>query len=294
MAEQRRGGHDDVRTREQVRRDVGGLVDPGRRGEGGGDVPAEDGDPGARQPRLAGRGQAHVGRDPERLRVDVGLEEPVEEHEAVRARPVEAHRHLPGRAEVRAQLDRHGHRHGVAHLLEDLDVPVLDLARARVRVTRDEVDVELDRRGPCVLHRTGEAHPATGRRAVEAGDDGHVDRERRLLEQPQVAGRPAGVGARGGREVGQRLPEHVLVRLGHHEVVELLAVHLLLEERVHDDRAHPRVGEGPHAVEASRQGRSAGHQRVAQREAEVARRQVHQRTLPSVANRSAPRVAISS
>ena len=43
---------------------------------------------------------------------------------------------------------------------QDLDVPVLDVAPAGVRVAGHEVDVELDRRGSGILHRAGEARPA--------------------------------------------------------------------------------------------------------------------------------------
>ena len=66
-------------------------------------------DPRARQARLGRAREADLRHDGERVGVDVGLQEPVEEHERVGAGLVEPQRHLAGRAEVRAQLDRHRH-----------------------------------------------------------------------------------------------------------------------------------------------------------------------------------------
>ena len=83
----------------------------------------------------AGRGEADLAHHGERLGVDVGLQEPVEEHQRVRARLVQPQRHLAGRAEVRAQLDRHRHADRLFDPRQDVDVPLLDVA-ARDRARR--------------------------------------------------------------------------------------------------------------------------------------------------------------
>ena len=53
--------------------------------------------------------QVYTGQYIEGLGVDVGLKEPVEEHQAVRAGRVQPQRDLAGRTELRAELDRHRH-----------------------------------------------------------------------------------------------------------------------------------------------------------------------------------------
>jgi hypothetical protein len=59
--------------------------------------------------------------------VDVGLKEPVEKHQAVRAGLVQPLRDLAGRTELRAELDRHRHGHRVFDPAQDVHVPLPDL-----------------------------------------------------------------------------------------------------------------------------------------------------------------------
>ena len=242
-----------------------------------------------------GRRQVEARRHREGLGVDVGLEVAVEQDQPVGAGTVQADRHLPGGAEVGAQLDHDRHRDDLTDLLQDGDVEVLDGSARRRRVARHDVHVELDGGGPGVGEGACEAHPPARGAAVEAGDDRDVHGGRALLDEPQVAGRTTGFGGRGGREVRGGLAVGVLGRIGHREVVELLAGDLLLEQRGQHDRADARVGERSDAVDALRRRGRARDERVAQRQPEVGGRQVRHGVLrPSVAKRSAPRVAISS
>ena len=242
----------------------------------------------------AGLERPTCGHDGERVGVDVGLQEPVEQHERVRARLVEPQRHLAGRAEVRAQLDRHRHADRVLDPRQDVDVPLLDVAARDARVAGEVVDVQLDRGGAGVLHRPGVVGPAAGRDAVEAADHRDVDGGGGALEQAQVAAR-AGLVLGGGREVGERLGEALGAGVDQPRVLGRLAAQLLLEERVEDDRADAGVGEPPHAVHGLRERGRRRDERVAQREAHVVGREVHQPSLrASAAKCCAPRVAISS
>ena len=70
--------------------DVVRVLDAGRRRQVGVDPPVKEGDPGARQTGLARVGEPDLGHDGERLGVDVGLQEAVEQHEGVGADLVEA------------------------------------------------------------------------------------------------------------------------------------------------------------------------------------------------------------
>jgi sulfhydrogenase subunit alpha len=182
VPDQRGRRHHDIGARQQVLDHVGWSLDAGRRGEGGAQLLAQDGDPGARQPGLGRAGEVHVRQHREGLGVDVGLQEPVEQHQAVRARLVKPQCHLADRAEVRAQLDRHRHGHRVLDPAQDVDMPLLDLAAGDARVAWYVVDVQLDRRGARVLHRPRVTGPAAGRYPVDAADDRYVDRRRGALE----------------------------------------------------------------------------------------------------------------
>ena len=264
---------------------------------------AQDGDPGARQPGLGRAGEVHVGQHREGLGVDVGLQEPVEQHQAVRARLVKPQGHLADRAEVRAQLDRHRHGHRVLDPAQDVDVPLLDLAAGDVRVARYVVDVQLDRRGARVLHRARVAGPAARRHAVDAADDRYVDRRRGALEQAQVAARARFIRAAIlrrlrlglGREVGQGLGESLRAHLGQPRVLFGLPAQLLLEQGVEHHRADTAVGQPPDAVDGIRERGRGGDERIAQRQSQVAGRKVHQSSFrASAGNCWAPRVAISS
>ncbi len=289
------GRHHDVGAREQVGRHVLRALDAGRRTERGPDPVVQDRDPGAGQPGLRRGGQVEAGRHREGLGVDVGLEVAVEQHQPVGAGAVQADRHLAGGAEVRTQLHHHRHRDDLADLLQDGDVEVLDGTARRRRVARHDVHVELDGGGPGVDEGAREADPPARGAAVEAGDDRDVHGGRALLDEPQVAGGTAGLGGRGGREVRRGLTVGVLGPLGHGEVVQVLAGDLLLEQRGQDDRPDARVGERSDAVDALGGRGRARDEGVAQPQPEVGGAQVRHGILrPSVAKRSAPRVAISS
>ena len=230
----------------------------------------------------------------EGLGVDVGLQEPVEQHQGVRAGLVQPQRHLAGRAEVGAQLDSHRHGDRTLDPRQDIDVPLLDVAARDVRVSGEVVDVQLDRGRARVLHRPGVVDPAAGRDAVEAGDHRNLDAGRGTLEQAQVA-TGAGLVLGGGREVGERLGEALGAGVDQPRVLGRLPAQLLLEEGVEDDRTDAGGVEPPHAVHRLGERGRRRDERVAQSETHVAAREVHQRSLrASAAKCCAPRVAISS
>ena len=173
-------------------------------------------------------------------------------------------------------------------------MPLLDVAAGDPRVAGQVVDVQLDRGGAGILHRPGVVDPAGGRDAVEAADHRNVDRGRRTSEQAQVAAR-AGVVFGRFREVGERLGEALGAGVGPARVLVGLAADLLLEERVEDDRADTGIGKPAHAFHGLRERGRRRDERVAQVEAHVAGREVHQLSLrASAAKCCAPRVAISS
>jgi hypothetical protein len=97
----------------------------------------------AGKPHGHGRAQQDVGHHLEVLQVDVRLVKPVEQHQAVGARLIQALGHVGEVGEERAQLDRHRDGDLFLHRLDDVHVGVLDFRRGRVRVGRDGVDVEL-------------------------------------------------------------------------------------------------------------------------------------------------------
>ncbi len=232
--------------------------------------------------------------DHEPVGVDVGLKEPVEQHERVGARLVEPERHLAQRAEVRAQLHGDGHADRALDAQQDIDGPLLHIAPRDVRIAGEVVDVQLDRRGAGLLHGAGVIDPAAGRGAVEAADHGDVDGSDRALDEAEIAaGADLLLGS--GREVRERLGEALGAGVDEPRVAGLLASHLLLEERVEDHRADAGVREAAHRVDGLGQRGGRRDQRVAERQAHVVGREIHQRSLrASAAKCSAPWVAISS
>ena len=120
-------------------------------------------------------------------RVDVWVQEAVEQHEAVGACRVQSHRHLAGGAEVRAELHRNREGHHRLDLANDLDMSVLDGPARGMWVAGHEVDVELERGRAGGLDPAGEVDPAANRASVEAGDHWDVDGADGLLDETEVA-----------------------------------------------------------------------------------------------------------
>ena len=231
-------------------------------------------DPGAGQTGLEGARELHAGHDVESFDVDIGLEEAVEQHQAIRPGLVEAQAQVSDRREVGAQL--HGDRDadGLLHPAQDLEVALFDIGAHDVELARHHVDVQLQGGRTGVLHAACRVDPAAVRGAVEAGDDRDVGRVRRPLEHLQVAvgdgvtGDVVGIG-----EVAQRLAEGLLVALHLGDATRLLAADLLLEQRVHDHRAQAGVSHLLDAVDGLAQRARGRHQGAAQVQPHVAGRQ---------------------
>ena len=245
-----------------------------RHGEVGEQFAVEYCDPAQGQAKLVRLAEGEARRDFEVVNVNVGLVEAVEEHERVRAFVHEPPRNVSDRTEVRAELHRHGDRDRALHVAQYLDVAALDRLALHVRVGRDEIDVKLQGVRARLLNQSRVLDPTARRRAVEAADDGNIHRHLRVVNQAQVLVGADVVVAHFG-EVALRLG--VAVRAVREAVVnvEALEVNLLLEERVHYDRAHARVLQTAYLVERVRQRRGRGHDRVLQTQAHVTGAQVH-------------------
>ena len=79
------------------------------------------------------------------------------------------------RGEPRPELDRQRHRHFGTHVLDQLEVSLLDVGRTATRVDDDVVHVQFDGLCSCALEMAGVLHPPARRRSVETGD--HRDRQ---------------------------------------------------------------------------------------------------------------------
>jgi hypothetical protein len=216
--------------------------------------------------------------DLERLDVDVGLVEAVEDDEPTRPRVLELLcERREGRVE-RRELHRDGDRHARAHRREDVERALLDERAWLSRVGGHVIDVELERVRAGLLDLLRVLEPARGRDAVERRDDGHRDGLADAADLLEVRVGPEAVLARLGEERA-RLGERVRVRL---EVVEEALVRgrdLLLEDRVHHDRGGARVLEALDHVEVIHERRGARHEGMCEREAEVVGAEVHRRRL---------------
>jgi hypothetical protein len=186
------------------------------------------------------------------LGIDVRLQEAVEKHECVGSGLVQPQRKLAEGTEVRAQLDGDRHRDRRLHASEDIDVAFLHVAAGDARVTREVVDVQLDRGGACVLHQASVVRPSFWGDPVEARDDWNVGGGRGTLDEAEVTG-GAGVVLDDGRYVIERLGEALGRAVDDLRSARFLLAQLLLEERVQNDRADPGIGETPNSIERVRE-----------------------------------------
>ena len=209
----------------------------------------------------------------ESLGIDVGLVEPVEEHEALRSRLVELGHKLSERRIKGRQFHRHRDTDDPHHFAHHLDGLALDRLRTQGQVEGHPVQIELQGVGAGMLHELRVLEPSSGSGAIERRDDGNRHRH---LHPPQVLEvfiRPEHEGLR-RREVGQGLGEGLLVRL-RLECDHLLALDLLLEEGSQNDGGSARVLQPAHRIDGVREGRGPGDERVRQLEAQVTGGQVH-------------------
>ena len=272
--EERRDELDGVGAGHHRLDDVGDGVDAAGAGERRLHLGRQHGEPDEAQRQLGRAREVDLAADLQLLDVDVGLVEPVEEHEAVGARLVELRGEVGERGVVRGELHRHRDADGLADRLHHLDGPQLHLRARLLRVGAEGEDVELEGVGPRVLDELGVLQPAARGVAVERADDGHGHGLLHLAQVLEVLVR-AEVERLGAREVGEGLGEGLAVGLGVDEGRHLLPVDLLLEDRVHGDGGGARVLELADGVEVVHEGRGPRHQGVGQLEAEVGRAEVH-------------------
>ena len=188
-----------------------------------------------------------------RVQVDVGLVEPVEEHEAVRSRGNELGREVRHRRVVRTEL--HGERDVdlAANRRDDVEVPAFDVGGGGQRVGSDVVQVALDRISAGLLHEPRVAGPASCRRRVEARKDGNLDARLDLGEIGEIP--LTGVGELGyGREVVECLGEVLGPGLEGAVHLDLVVEDLLLEQRREHDRGRTGFFELAHEIDVAVRG----------------------------------------
>ena len=86
------------------------------------DAAVQEGDPPQRHRQLGGRAQVELRLRLQGIQVDVGLEEAVEQHQAVGARLGQPHAHVAHGAEVRPHLDRQRNRDRLLHAGHEVQV----------------------------------------------------------------------------------------------------------------------------------------------------------------------------
>ena len=234
----------------------------------------EHSDPAQRQTQILRGAEQNVGEDFQFLQVDVGLVEAVEQHQRICPGLFQLVGHVRHVTEVGTELDRQRDCHRRAHCFHDRDVLCLDLGPGLMQIAGDVVEVEFQRVGPGFGNEFGEVDPAAQRRAVQAGDDGNIDRVFGLTDVLEIALRPDMEGLR-FREVAQRFrvafgaSGHVMVQL------ELFVRDLLFEQGVNHHRCCAHVLHALDVEQPFRQRRCRCHQGAAQGLAQISRRQIH-------------------
>ena len=232
--------------------------------------------PAQRQPRMLRRAEGHLGDRRLGRRIDVRLEEAVEEHHRVRAAIAQRLRDPAHAGVERAELDGDRELDGLAHGIERVVELLLDRARIRVESRGDGIVVQLDAVHPGVGQLARVLDPRARRHGVEAGDQRHGHRLARALDPEQVL---LGLAVRHAREVAQGLAEGLgPLRQGIVQLLDLVE-DLLLEERPDDQRAASGTLDLLDLVDTARDRAGRRHDRIAQRDAHVRRFQIcHDRT----------------
>src|SRR5205085_7977114 len=99
------------------------------------------------------------------------------------------------RTEVGTQLHGDGNGDGIFHLVENVQINLLDLSAGFVGVRGNVINIQFQPVGTGSLDQRGVVRPAAGRDTVEAADDGNVDRRFGVTNQVEVLVRPDVVAA---------------------------------------------------------------------------------------------------
>ena len=134
----------------------------------------QDRDPAQGQSQLIARRQVEGRVHAQCFEIDVRLEEPIEQDEAVGAAFVEPARHVCHRGEVGSDLD--GERDGDARAdrLDEIEVALLDLRAGLVGIRRDEVHVQFQCVGTGILDHLRVPDPAAVADPVQRTDQGNL------------------------------------------------------------------------------------------------------------------------
>src|SRR5215813_13855092 len=108
----------------------------------------------------------------ETLNIKIGLVKAIEQHEGIGTSAVEPLAYVDHGAEEWRQLDGDWNLQTSFYLLHEFAIAVFDGVAAFVRVGFNRVEVELNGVSASSLHLTGVANPASGRCAVQTGNNG--------------------------------------------------------------------------------------------------------------------------
>src|SRR5690606_28510576 len=108
---------------------------------------AQQREPAEPQAQVLARREVEMRTHLQRLDVDLRLEKPVEQHEAVDLFALEPAGKMRDRRVERRKLDRNGNADGTAHRASDLDHALLELRTGHAALRGEEIGVQLDRVG---------------------------------------------------------------------------------------------------------------------------------------------------
>ncbi len=201
----------------------------------GRDAPVQDRDPAQRQPQIVRAAERQAGHHLQRLQIEVGLIEAVEQHQPVGAGLGESLGQMRQRGDEGAQLERDRDTHPRANRADEVDIRIFKLSPTYACVGRQVVDVQLQCIGAGLLDFMRILDPSAGRDAVEAADHRNI---KRLLQPPQVI--EIALGANIVALHLGKIAERLGIGLGAaaEVMIELVTLvgDLLLEQRVQHDR----------------------------------------------------------
>ena len=174
-----------------------------------------------------------MGRNLQRLQIDVRFQIPIEQYQPIRAGGHEPLGKVWQAAEILSQFDRQGDGDGFTYRSNQVDVLLHDAGRGDIRIGGDKIDIQFQRIGSRLFDRFGIACPATGRSTVEAANDRDRNGLFGRFQSVQVALGSRVVIFQIG-EIGQRFGKSVGLKFV--QVVHLLLMvrDLFLEQRGQD------------------------------------------------------------
>ena len=218
------------------------------------DPAMENCQPSQNETEVDGCGEYEIRADPKCVEVDVGLIEPVEQHQGVCSGVRELSRHVPHGGEVWPHLDGERHIDGLPDRFHQLEIRMFYVLRRLAHICRQPVDVQLQCVNALVGEDLGVESPPPCGDSVETGDDRDVELGSCPSHQVEVVLGTCVVVVQLRKEPAGGLTKAVGAHLDSEVDSHSVVFDLLLEETRKHDRRGTGLDQGVNVVNVACEG----------------------------------------